>query len=89
MNVATINVQKPSNFIGNVFKSLQNFILSNMLAERGNEIVKKEVLDRVFKSFQTLIQEILKSSQKSEELMTKFVGFEFIFNLLFFQDKPR
>ena len=60
-----------------------------MLAERGNEIVKKEVLDRVFKSFQTLIQEILKSSQKSEELMTKCVGFEFIFNLLFFQDKPR
>ena len=56
MNLATINVQKPSNFIGNVFKSLQNFILSNLLSEKGNDIVKKEVLDRVFKSFQTLIQ---------------------------------
>jgi len=75
MNLASINVQKPSNFIGNVFKPLQNFILSNLLLEKANEIVKKIVLDRVFKSFQTLIQEILKTSQKSEELMTKFVLF--------------
>lgn len=75
MNLASINVQKPSNFIGNVFKPLQNFLLTNLLSEKNNEIVKKEVLGRVFKAFQSLIQEILKTSQKSEELMTKFVFF--------------
>lgn len=73
MNLSSINVQKPSNFIGNVFKPLQNFIFMNLLIDKANSIVKKQVLDRVFKTFQNLIQDILKTSQKSEELMTKFV----------------
>ena len=73
MNLSAINVQKPSNFIGNVFKPLQNFLLMNLLIDETQNIVKKEVLDRVFKNFQSLIQDILKSSQKSEELMAKFV----------------
>jgi len=60
MNLSSINVQKPSNFIGNVFKPLQNFILMNFLTGKAIEIVKKEVLDRVFKSFQMLeIKELL------------------------------
>ena len=73
MNYATTNIQKPSNFIGNIFKPLQNFVLLNLLHDKTNEMFKKQVLDRIFKSFQSLVQEILKTSQKSEELMNKFV----------------
>lgn len=78
MNYTNINVQKPSNFIANIFKPLQNFIILNLLNEKASEMLKKEVLDKVFESFRSLVQEILNSTIKSQELMNKFVIFFFI-----------
>lgn len=73
MNYTNINVQRPSNFIANIFKPLQNFIILNLLNEKATETLKKEVLDKVFDSFHNLVREILNSTIKSQELMNKFV----------------
>ena len=79
---------KPSNFVSNIFRPFINFLQNNSISGNLKEVLSSVIVQTVMKNFENLLVQILKSTEKSESLMNKYViiinkKIFLIFDLLF------